>query len=75
MYFFTIHGATTLQQSNVVPNYMIVHYRSVQNSRYCFVENAKRQNFLEDPEYETLMAWYNFTEKCMDITLDLIGKF
>lgn len=46
--------------------------RSVQNSKYCFVENAKRQNFLADPEYETLMAWYDFTEKSMDISLDLI---
>ncbi|KAJ0177458.1 hypothetical protein K1T71_007467 [Dendrolimus kikuchii] len=46
--------------------------RSVQNSRYCFVENAHRQNYLQDPEYQTLIAWYNFIEKCMDINLDLI---
>ncbi|KAG6458199.1 hypothetical protein O3G_MSEX010732 [Manduca sexta] len=46
--------------------------RSVQNSRFCFVENAKRQNFLEDPEYQTLLAWYDYTEKCLDISLDLI---
>lgn len=37
------------------------------------MENAKRQNFLEDPEYQTLLAWYNYTEKCLDISLDLIG--
>nr|XP_037872683.1 deoxynucleoside kinase isoform X2 [Bombyx mori] len=46
--------------------------RSVQNSRYCFVENARRQNFLEDPEYQTLLAWYDYTEKCLDTSLDLI---
>ncbi|CAB3251868.1 unnamed protein product [Arctia plantaginis] len=46
--------------------------RSVQNSRHCFVENAKKQNFLEDPEYQTLIAWFDYTEKCLDISLDLI---
>lgn len=46
--------------------------RSVQNSRYCFAENAKKQKFLEDPEYHTLMAWYDYTEKYLDISLDLI---
>lgn len=46
--------------------------RSVQNSRHCFVENAKKQNFLEDPEYQTLSAWFEYSEKHLDINLDLI---
>uniref|UniRef100_A0A2A4ITE5 Deoxynucleoside kinase domain-containing protein n=2 Tax=Heliothis virescens TaxID=7102 RepID=A0A2A4ITE5_HELVI len=46
--------------------------RSVQNSRHCFVENAKNQNFLEDPEYQTLVSWFDYSEKCLDISLDLI---
>lgn len=50
-------------------------FRSVQNSRHCFVENAKKQNFLEDPEYQTLSAWFEYSEKHLDINLDLIGKY
>ncbi|XP_026729063.1 deoxynucleoside kinase-like [Trichoplusia ni] len=46
--------------------------RSVQNSRHCFVENAKKQNFLQDAEYQTLLAWYDYTEKSLDVSLDLI---
>ncbi|XP_068632138.1 deoxynucleoside kinase-like [Battus philenor] len=46
--------------------------RSVQNSRHCFVENAKKQNFLEDPQYQVLLNWYDYTEKSLDISLDLI---
>ncbi|OWR42222.1 deoxynucleoside kinase-like [Danaus plexippus] len=46
--------------------------RSVQNSRFCFVENAKKQNFLKDPEYEVLLKWFDYTEQNLDISLDLI---
>ncbi|XP_045497294.1 deoxynucleoside kinase-like [Colias croceus] len=46
--------------------------RSVQNSRHCFVENAKKQNFLEDPQYQVLLSWFDYTEKNLDISLDLI---
>ncbi|XP_072931647.1 deoxynucleoside kinase-like [Epargyreus clarus] len=46
--------------------------RSVQNSRHCFVENAKKQNFLLDPEYQVLLSWFDYTEKNLDINLDLI---
>ncbi|XP_022128821.2 deoxynucleoside kinase [Pieris rapae] len=46
--------------------------RSVQNSRYCFVENAKKQNFLHDPQYQVLLTWFDYTEKNLDISLDLI---
>ncbi|CAK1596557.1 unnamed protein product [Parnassius mnemosyne] len=46
--------------------------RSVQNSRHCFVENAKKQNFLQDSEYEVLAKWFDYTEKTLDISLDLI---
>ncbi|KAI5652141.1 deoxynucleoside kinase domain-containing protein [Phthorimaea operculella] len=46
--------------------------RSVQNSRYCFVENAKKQNTLKEPEYQVLSQWFDYTEKNLDIGLDLI---
>ncbi|KAG7294900.1 hypothetical protein JYU34_012475 [Plutella xylostella] len=46
--------------------------RSVQNSRYCFVHNAKKQNFLEDAEYQVLSTWFDYSEKNLDIDLDLI---
>ncbi|XP_038211881.1 deoxynucleoside kinase-like [Zerene cesonia] len=46
--------------------------RSVQNSRHCFVENAKKQNFLQDPQYQVLLSWFDYTEKNIDISLDLI---
>lgn len=36
------------------------------------MENAKKQNFLEDPEYQTLISWFDYSEKCLDIGLDLI---
>nr|XP_026499027.1 deoxynucleoside kinase-like [Vanessa tameamea] len=46
--------------------------RSVQNSRHCFVENAKKQDFLKEPEYEVLQQWFDYTEKNLDTSLDLI---
>lgn len=47
----------------------------MQNSKYCFVENAKKQNFLHDSEYQVLMKWYEYTENNLDIGLDLIGTY
>lgn len=47
----------------------------MQNSRFCFVENAKRQKLLQEPEYQTLLAWYDYTEQCLDVSLDLIGTY
>ncbi|KAL4704442.1 hypothetical protein ACJJTC_014374 [Scirpophaga incertulas] len=46
--------------------------RSVQNSRYCFIENAKKRGFLHDAEYQVLNTWYDFVEKNLDINLNLI---
>ncbi|XP_077291370.1 thymidine kinase 2, mitochondrial-like [Arctopsyche grandis] len=46
--------------------------RSVQNNRYCFVENAHKSKFLADCEYEVLKAWYDWIENNVDISLDLI---
>ncbi|CAH0667008.1 unnamed protein product [Chilo suppressalis] len=46
--------------------------RSVQNSRFCFVENAKRQGYLHDAEYQVLNNWYENVSKNLDISLDLI---
>ncbi|XP_026331370.1 deoxynucleoside kinase-like [Hyposmocoma kahamanoa] len=46
--------------------------RSVQNSRHCFVENAKRQNLIEDAQYHVLSEWFDYTEKNLNVDLDLI---
>ncbi|CAK1547403.1 unnamed protein product [Leptosia nina] len=55
------------------PNITVkIFERSVQNSRHCFVENAKKHKFLRDPQYQVLQNWFDYTEKNLDISLDLI---
>lgn len=46
----------------------------VYNYRFCFVEMAYKNKFLQEPEYAVLCEWYNWIEKNMDIKLDLIGN-
>ncbi|KAL0893384.1 hypothetical protein ABMA27_014971 [Loxostege sticticalis] len=46
--------------------------RSVQNSRFCFIENARKHDILHDAEYQVLNEWYTYVEKNLDIGLDLI---
>lgn len=54
-------------------NPIIFVYRSVQNNRYCFVENAYENKLLTDCEYKILQSWFDFTESQVDLSLDLIG--
>ncbi|XP_023946561.2 deoxynucleoside kinase [Bicyclus anynana] len=46
--------------------------RSVHSSRHCFVENSKQQEHLQEAEYEVLAQWFDYTEKNLDVSLDLI---
>lgn len=48
--------------------------RSVQNNRFCFVEQAYRHGYLHKADYGILDEWYRFIRSHMDITLDLIGN-
>ena len=46
--------------------------RSIQNNRFCFLELAKRQGSLTNPELSVLYSWYDFLDKNMGLDLDLI---
>eukprot|EP00088_Acartia_fossae_P013466 TRINITY_DN1706_c0_g1_i2.p1 TRINITY_DN1706_c0_g1~~TRINITY_DN1706_c0_g1_i2.p1 ORF type:complete len:286 (-),score=74.45 TRINITY_DN1706_c0_g1_i2:261-1118(-) len=46
--------------------------RSLQNNRYCFLENARKEETLNSAELSVLYSWFTFLEKNMDINLDLI---
>lgn len=48
--------------------------RSVQNNRYCFVEQAYKSGILHGADYTILNEWYKWAKKNCDIDLDLIGK-
>lgn len=47
--------------------------RSVQNNRYCFLENSHKSGFILSPEYAVLCKWYEWIEDNVDISLDLIS--
>ena len=46
--------------------------RSIQNNRYCFLENAKKEGSLCGAELEVLTAWYDWLNNNVGIPLDLI---
>ena len=46
--------------------------RSIQNNRFCFLELAKRQGSLSNPELSVLYSWYDFLDQKMGLDLDLI---
>ncbi|XP_049869586.1 deoxynucleoside kinase-like [Pectinophora gossypiella] len=46
--------------------------RSVQNSRFCFVENALKHGNIQEAEYHVLSEWFDYTNRHLDISLDLI---
>ena len=46
--------------------------RSIQNNRYCFLENAKKEGSLCGAELEVLIAWYDWLNNNVGIPLDLI---
>lgn len=48
--------------------------RSVQNNRYCFLENAYHSGFIHPVQFSVLCKWYEWIQENVDISLDLIGK-
>jgi len=46
--------------------------RSIQNNRFCFLENAKKDGSLSGAELEVLFSWYNWLDKNLGLPLDLI---
>lgn len=47
--------------------------RSVQNNRFCFVEQAYLAGYLQSADYEVLHQWYQWIESNLDIEIDFIG--
>lgn len=46
--------------------------RSIQNNRFCFLENAKKEGSLCGAELEVLFSWYDWLDNNLGIPLDLI---
>jgi len=46
--------------------------RSIQNNRFCFLENARREGSLSGSELEVLIEWYKWLDTHLGIPLDLI---
>lgn len=46
--------------------------RSIQNNRFCFLENARKEGSLCGAELEVLFSWYNWLDTNLGIPLDLI---
>ena len=46
--------------------------RSIQNNRYCFLENAKKEGSLSGAELEVLVSWYDWLNSNIGVPLDLI---
>lgn len=47
--------------------------RSLQNNRFCFVEQAKLSGYLKPADYEVIHQWYEWINENIDIDIDLIG--
>merc|ERR1719221_1680872 len=46
--------------------------RSIQNNRYCFLENARKEGSLCGAELEGLVSWYDWLNSTIGVPLDLI---
>jgi len=46
--------------------------RSIQNNRYCFLENARKEGSLSGAELEVLFSWYDWLNSNIGLPLDLI---
>jgi len=46
--------------------------RSLQNNRFCFLENHRKEETLVSAELNVLYSWFTFLQTNMDINLDLI---
>lgn len=48
--------------------------RSIQNNRFCFLEQAYSSGYLHGADYAVLDQWYRWIRANEDIGLDLIGN-
>jgi len=46
--------------------------RSIQNNRFCFMEQARENGYLHPADYAVLDQWYRWIRANVDISLDLI---
>jgi len=46
--------------------------RSIQNNRFCFLENARKEGSLSGAELEVLVSWYDWMNSNIGLPLDLI---
>ncbi|KAF7265807.1 deoxynucleoside kinase-like isoform X2 [Rhynchophorus ferrugineus] len=46
--------------------------RSIQNNRFCFMEQASRDGYLHPADYSVLDQWFKWIQANVDISLDLI---
>ena len=46
--------------------------RSIQNNRFCFLENARKEGSLSGAELEVLVSWYDWMDSSIGLPLDLI---
>ena len=64
---------TRLQLLNKPTNCSVkIIERSIQNNRYCFLENAKKEGSLCGAELEVLFSWYDWLNDKIGMPLDLI---
>ena len=46
--------------------------RSIQSNRHCFLELARRDKTLSEPELQVLYSWYDWLDETVTLDLDLI---
>jgi len=64
---------TRLQLLNKPTNCSVkIIERSIQNNRFCFLENAKKEGSLCGAELEVLISWYDWLNENIGMPLDLI---
>lgn len=49
--------------------------RSLQNNRYCFVEQARSAGYLKSPDFDVLDEWFQWMNANIDIDINYIGIF
>ncbi|GLV34982.1 deoxyribonucleoside kinase [Carabus blaptoides fortunei] len=72
----SIGGLTRVQVQTTPPKNastaVQIFERSVQNNRFCFVEQAYLAGYLQSADYEVLHQWYQWMELNIDIEIDFI---
>ncbi|KAJ8936372.1 hypothetical protein NQ314_012391, partial [Rhamnusium bicolor] len=64
------YGTTKPKSSTTVQMFE----RSIQNNRFCFLEQAYRSGYLHGADYAVMDQWYRWIRANVDISLDLIVR-